>query len=291
MNKPSLQQFEVFLTVAEYNSFTAAAKQLGISKAAVSQQIRQLEQNLKAPLFTRSTRRIALTDEGEQLQQQCLRLQNELDATRDLIGQFEAEPSGSLRISSNPYLVNTQLLPILQQYQQLFPKVKIELRTEERLPDMDKEGIDLIYGINWPPPMDIIARPIGKTRYVLCASPGYLARKGTPKKLSDLQHHDYIAHSGRNKNNIIAQLKSDTIPALNVILRTNNADSLINATKRGMGIAQVHGYMINEELKNGELVEVLSDCLRPSIDLYIYYQKHLFVQPKLRQLINLIMDH
>ncbi|MDF1653799.1 MAG: LysR family transcriptional regulator [Coxiellaceae bacterium] len=289
MKQPSLQQFEVFLSVAEHNGFTAAAKHLGVTKAAVSHQVRLLEQSLKAPLFKRSTRRISLTDEGEQLVTQCRRLQRELDSARHLVSQFEAEPSGVLRISSNPYLANQWLLPILEKYRQQFPKVEIDLRLEERMPDLEKESIDLVYGINWPPPPDIIARPIGKTRYVLCASPAYLQQYGTPKTLKDLEQHQYLAHSGRRADHIIAQLKSPTTLDLNVAMRINNANTLIETALHGLGITQLHDYMVEKQLANGQLVEVLSDYLNPSTDLYIYYNKHRYVQPKVRQLVSLII--
>ncbi|MDF1759654.1 MAG: LysR family transcriptional regulator [Coxiellaceae bacterium] len=289
MKQPSLQQFEVFLSVAEHNGFTAAAKHLGVTKAAVSHQVRLLEQSLKAPLFKRTTRRISLTDEGEQLAQQCRRLQRELDNARHLVSQFEAEPSGTLRISSNPYLANQWLLPILANYRQQFPKVDIDLRLEERMPDMEKESIDLVYAVNWPPPDDIIARPIGKTRYVLCASPAYLQQHGTPNTLKDLEQHQYLAHSGRRANNIIAQLKSPTALHLNIAMRINNANTLIQAAQDGLGITQLHDYMVETQLANGELVEVLSEYLKPSIDLFIYYNKHRYVQPKVRQLVSMII--
>ncbi len=289
MKQPSLQQFEVFLSVAEHNGFTAAAKHLGVTKAAVSHQVRLLEQSLKAPLFKRTTRRISLTDEGEQLAQQCRRLQRELDSARHLVSQFEAEPSGTLRISSNPYLANQWLLPILANYCQQFPKVDIDLRLEERMPDMEKESIDLVYAVNWPPPDDIIARPIGKTRYVLCASPAYLQQHGTPNTLKDLEQHQYLAHSGRRADHTIAQLKSPTVLNLNIAMRVNNANTLKQAALDGLGITQLHDYMIEKQLANGELVEVLNDCLKPSIELFIYYNKHRYVQPKVRQLVSMII--
>ncbi len=287
MKQPSLQQFEVFLAVADQNSFTAAAKQLGVTKAAVSHQVRQLEESLKAPLFKRSTRRITLTDEGEQLAQQCRRLQRELNTARQMISQFETEPSGTLRISCNPYLLNDQLMPLIKQYQQLFPNVEIDLLVEERMPDMDKESIDCVYGVNWPPPLDIIARPIGKTRYILCASAAYLKQHGTPKKLKDLEHHRYIAHSGRDRNNTITQLKSPQQLKLNIPLRMNNASGMKQAALNGLGIVQLHDYVVNDALESGDLVEVLAHELKPAIDLFIYYNKYHYVQPKVRQFVTL----
>src|SRR5579863_8165551 len=109
MNKLALQHFETFLEVANQGSFTTAASILGVSKTAVSQTIRLLEESLKVSLFIRSTRRISLTDEGEMLFRQCQRLKDELDITRSLVGKFNQSPTGTLRISCNAYMAETRL--------------------------------------------------------------------------------------------------------------------------------------------------------------------------------------
>lgn len=289
MDKPALQHFETFLIVAKTGSFTAAAKQLGISKAAVSHTIRLLEESLQVGLFIRTTRRVSLTDEGSLLLSQCERLKCELDTTRDLVAGFIEAPSGKLRISCNPYLVEARFLSVLQDYIEKYPQVEIDVLAEERMPDMQREQIDIVFGINWPAPEDIVARPIGKTRYVLCASPAYLKKNGTPKKLKDLEKHRYIPHLGRTATTKIITLKS-TIP-LNLItpLQSNNAYFMKKSAELGLGIVQLHDYMVEDELRSGKLVEVLQAELQPSILLFIYYQKHRFVQPKIRQFVNLLL--
>lgn len=289
MKQPGLQHFETFLTVARQQSITGAAKELGISKAAVSHAIRSLEQSLKVPLFLRSTRKISLTTEGELLLAQCLRLQTELDTTRNLLSRFQQQPSGTLRISSNPYLAESLLLKPLQTYQQRYPDVTVEVVMEERMPDLAKEQIDLVFGINWPAPDDVVARQIGKTRYVLCASPDYLKQHGTPSNVKDLEKHRYIPHIGRTKANIIADLKKPVTLNLHTPLKAKNADFMRACAKAGMGIIQLHDYMVTEDLNTGSLVEILRDELKDEIPLYIYYQKQRYVQPKVRKLVELLL--
>lgn len=286
----SLQNFETFLAVAEAGSFTVAAKQLKISKAAVSHAIRLLEQSLQVPLFIRSTRRVSLTDEGELLFAQCQRLKNELDIARLLVGNFKSTPSGKLRISCNPYLAESWLLPILQQYLKKYPKVNVDVLIEERMPDMQREQIDLVFGINWPAPEDIVAKVIGKTRYVLCASPKYFKKFSKPKNLKELEAHFYIPHSSRTAANMIVSLKHKTSLHLFSQLQANNAHFMKQCALLGLGIVQLHEYMVIDELKSGELIEILAEYLQPEIPLYVYYQKHRFVQPKIRALINLMMQ-
>jgi DNA-binding transcriptional LysR family regulator len=289
MSSPALQHFETFLMVAKTGSFTAAAKELRVTKAAVSHAVRLLEESLQVPLFIRSTRRVNLTDEGELLLTQCQRLQHELDVARDLVGSFQRKPSGKLRISCNQYLAQSRLLKPLQQYQQLFPQVEIDILVEERMPNMQQEQIDIVFGVNWPAPEDVVARPIGKTRYVLCASPTYLKKYGTPKKINDLSEHHYIAHSGRSPDNMIVNLKHEINLNLNTPLKLNNAMLMKQCALMSMGIIQLHDYMLADELQSGKLIVILSDYLKPDIPLYVYYQKHRFVQPKIRQFIKLIL--
>lgn len=290
MHKPSLQHFETFLTIAETGSFTAAAKQLAMSKAAVSHTIRLLEESLQIPLFIRTTRQVRLTDEGKLLFSQCQRLKNELDIARSLISSFKASPSGTLRISCNPYLAESRLLNVLHQYIKKYPQVNIEILAEERMPDMQREQIDLVFGINWPAPEDIVARPIGKTRYVLCASPKYLKKFDVPKNIKELEQHHYIPHIGRTSENLVADLKQKIHLNMSPTIKSNNAHFMKQCAVSGLGIVQLHDYMVEDELKSGKLIEILNEYLQPEIPLYIYYQKHRFVQPKIKQFVNLIMQ-
>ena len=284
---PSLQHFETFLAVAEEESFTAAANKLGTSKASVSQTIRLLESSLGVTLFIRSTRKITRTDEGNLLLIQCQRLKKELDTARDLVSHFNKSPSGLLRISCNPYFAESHLVKLFKAYMQKCPDVQIEILAEERMPDMLKEQVDIVFGVNWPAPDDVVAKKIGKTRYVLCASPQYLTEYGTPTSIKDLEQHHYIPHSGRQVENKVVNLKQPERLNISPRLISNNAYFMKQCALSSMGIVQLHHYMVEEELSNGTLIEVLSECLNEQVPLYIYYQKHRFVQPKIRQFVNL----
>lgn len=292
MKQANLQHFETFLTVADFESFTLAAKQLHLSKSAVSQAVRQLEESLQMPLFIRSTRKVTLTDEGEMLYSQCQRLQDELDGARELIGNLKGTASGVLRIYCNPHLAGTALASIIRQYRIQFPQVKIIVHSQERMPDMRKEKIDIVFGVNWPAPDDVIARKIGSTRYVLCATPEYFERMGVPKTIKELEQHEFIPHIGRqNFKKQIISLKQDVALNLNPKLKLDSQLFLKKAALFGWGIVQLHEYVIHEELADGSLVEVLREHLKPEVNQYMYYYKHHFVQPKVRQFVNLAMAY
>tara|TARA_Y100000588_G_C14266862_1_gene930328 strand:+ start:3383 stop:4252 length:870 start_codon:yes stop_codon:yes gene_type:complete len=284
---PSLQHFETFLTVAKAGSFTKAAIALHVSKASVSQTIRLLEQSYQVTLFKRSTRHVCLTDEGELLYTQCLRLKHELDTTREVIDGFNTSPTGTLRISCNLDFAESKLLKIIQQYQVRCPQVKIEVIAEERMPDIQQEQIDIVFGINWPAPLDVVAKVIGQTRYVLCAAPSYLEEFGTPQNISDLEQHQYIPHYGRPPNQAVISLKKNIRLNINSKLISNSASFMKQCALQGFGMIQLHDYMVADELQQGALIEILPELFEKSVPVYIYYQKHQFVQPKIRQFVNL----
>jgi DNA-binding transcriptional LysR family regulator len=281
-----LSKFEVFLAVAKQLSITQAAKQLGLAKTAVSRDIRTLEEQFKTPLFIRTTRKIELTDEGRLLAEQCKRLQSELDTTRHLISGMHEEPHGTLRILSSEYFVKNYLLETIEAYLKQFPQVTLELMLEERVPDMEKENIDLVFGMTLAPSLDVVAKKISTTRYVICASPEYLKQYGTPTTIADLKHHQYIPHLARGENNLLMNLKKPTSATPNIRLKTNSAELMRELALRGQAIVQLHEYSIKNELTEGTLIELLPHCLVPKIDVMVYYQKHRYVQPKIRQFLN-----
>lgn len=290
MKKHKLQHFETFIAIVEQGGFTAAARKLDVSKGAVSHSIRLLESELGVPLIIRDTRNMELTEEGERLYAQCLRIQSELQDAENLIANFQGKPSGTLRISVNPHLAEHRLLPLIEQYQFRFPEVNLEIITEERMPDIQAEQIDIVFGVNWPAPDDIVSRTIGETRYVLCASPQYLKKFGTPKSVNELQQYHYIAHSGRSPQNLIADLKKPLPNNFTPYLSMNNASLMRAAALKHWGIVQLHDYVIENELKTGALIELCAEDLKSKIPLYVYYVKHRFVQPKIRQFVQLLFQ-
>lgn len=287
-NKPSLKQFEYFLTVAQCQGFSAAAKQLAVSKTAVSNTIKQLEKELGVDLLIRTTRKVSLTEEGQLLLNQCQKLRQQLDITRNLVGSFHSQPSGLLTLSCNPFFAETHLMPLVFAYQKAFPKVRVEILLDERMPNMAEEMVDIVFGVNWPAPPEVVARPIAKTRYVLCAAPQYLKEYGTPSTINELSSHHFISHLGRQSPCSLVQLKQQLQPKMQCNLALNHIGLIKSCVLQGKGISQFHDYMVQEELADGALIELLAEKFYSEIPLYIYYQKHRFIQPKIRQFVKLV---
>ncbi|WP_150467229.1 LysR family transcriptional regulator [Francisella sp. SYW-9] len=287
--KISISLFEVFYELVLHNSFTNTAKALGVTKAAISHSIKLLEKELKVDLINRTTRTLSLTHEGNILFEYCSKLQQEIVNVRGLAESFHSEPSGTLKITTVSFFAREFLLKIIKEYKKNFPKVQIDINIIEKLPDFKAQETDVALGVNWSPPEDIIARKISKTRYILCSTPGYIRKNGTPQNLVDLSNYDYITHSSRKsqllnvKNNIDANI-------YNPVLSADSAEFIKECVLDGMGIAQFHEYIVKKELENGKLVQILANEFSKEQELFIYYPKNKFVQPKIREFVNLVLS-
>ncbi len=288
--KIPISLFEVFYELILNGSFTNTAKALSVTKAAISHSIKLLEKELKVDLINRTTRTLSLTHEGNILFDYCVNLQQEIIKVRDLAESFHSEPSGILKISTIPFFARKILLKLIKEYSKNFPKVQVEVSVEEKLPNFKTQEADIVLGVNWPPPEDIIARKLAKTRYVLCASPNYINEKGIPKNLEDLSNHRVIPHRSRStslvntKNNIKVNISNPSLSA-------DSIDFIKECTLDGLGVAQFHEYIVKQELEEGKLVEILADEFSSEQSLFIYYPKNKFVQPKIREFVNLVLNN
>lgn len=286
--QPSLDHFEVFLTVIEEGSFTNAAKKLGITTAAVSKNIKLLEQQVKTPLILRSTKKMQLTVEGEKLYAQCKNIKRELDIARNMVSAINANPSGTLNIICNPLLFSSDLLAKLNIYTRKYPDVTINIDLTEKPVDFGQNTIDIAFGFNWPPPQHIISRKYKQTHYITCASPNYISRYGEPKTVKDMQSHKLITHTIRTQSNMpVLPGFENTVEKLQPYLYLNSVEAMKECVLQDMGIGQFHDYAVEKELKEGTLVEILKPSVIETFGLCIYYEKKNIVQPKVRKFIDL----
>jgi DNA-binding transcriptional LysR family regulator len=286
----NLKKFEIFLSVAELGSITATAKYLGMSKAAVSQDIKNMEVSWNIPLFKRTTRKIELTPEGELLFSRCKTLKQELNKTENLILGLHKKPLGKLTVSCNPAFVEPLALNTINTYLTLFPDTEVELITAQKTFDLDNAGIDIAIGMTWQSSLNVVAKSIGKTRYVLCASPGYLSKHGLPTSLHHLiKDHNIILHSGRSQEEGLQSLVQPMKLNVKSRLTVDNIESLYHLALNDYGIVQLHEYVISKALQTGRLIEILPQYFKPEIDLMVYYQKHRYVQPKIKKFIEILL--
>lgn len=282
---PHFSQITAFITVVEQSSFAAAARQLSVSSAAISRQVARLEADLHAQLLYRTTRRVALTDIGVEYYQQCKKALEELAEAERTISASRAVATGTLNITSNRYFALQYLLPRLPKFMAQNPQLEIKIELAERFPDLEKENIDLIFGMSMPESLDLVRKRVATTRYVLCASPQYLKKYSPPKKPEDLRYHRYLAHSMRQPDNVLLFKKNREI-MIQPFLRINDSQALRDCALQGMGVVQLHDYMVSDALKEGRLIELLKDFSQSQQPVYLYYQQSRYLQPKIRHFID-----
>ncbi len=285
---PSIERIQTFVKVIEAGSYVAVAQQMNLSKAAISKQISSLEQELGIKLIERTTRRLKMTEGGAIYYTECKRLLEIMEEMQELVSTMRKEPSGTLQLCCSRYFGEHLVVPHLGEFLEAYPKVRVHLHLEERVPDLIKENIDLLIGVSMPGPVEAVRRMISKTRYIYCASPVYLERFGTPKKLIDLVQHRYITHSMRKPDHILA-FGNEQI-TLDPYLRINDAWAMLTCALNGLGIVKLHDYMVKENLKTGQLVEILQPYSQEEYSIFIYYMQNRYLSPKIRHFIDFLLE-
>jgi len=282
-----LEQLHVFLAVVKYHSFSEAALHLGVSKVAVSKTISKLERELTCALFTRTTRKLSLTDNGRNLMNHADNILSATSDLKDAFSSYQAQPQGMLRVMSTAYFGEKYLIPNIAQFQKLYPDLGIELIFEERFPHLEKEQIDIFIGASMPGYDELVRKQFSTTRYVMCASKKYLKQYGTPQKPEDLLKHRYITHSMRQPDNI---LSFDGAPDLNInpILRLNDANALLQCALNHIGIIKIHDYKVKSEIQNNKLIEILPKYHKKSWPLYLFYTHKKYTPKKIRVMLDFL---
>ena len=271
-----LGSIELFCLAAELGSFTAAAVAAGVTPPAVSRTVFRLEGRLGVRLFVRTTRQIRLTEEGRIYFEQSRRALAQLvEAERQISGQ-RAAPSGLLRISLPTPYAHYRVLPILPAFRAQYPDVEVDVHISNHNVDFADDTYDLSVRGRAPDDSNLIARKLEDAEMVVVAAPGYLRRAGTPRKLEDLQQHECIQFdvpsSGR-KLPWVFQVNGEETDLLTSGTYGTSEDALGGATlaRAGAGLFQTYRFVVEQDLRDGTLVEVLQDyggSTRPFVLLY-----------------------
>lgn len=278
-------QINAFISIVEENSFIKAAQKLGISAAAISRQLARLEASLRIELLYRTTRKVQLTEAGEHYYQQCKMALDVLKDAELAMGQDQKEVTGTLYVTCNRYFAIHYILPHIAEFMAQNPMLKINLELAERFPDLIAEKVDLVFGVSVEGSEDLVRKKFTTTRYIACASPGYLKQYGTPKKPSELAEHRYITHSIRNPENVVI-FKDNQKILVNPILSLNDSVAMRECAIQGLGIVKLHEYMVKEAIQNGTLIEILKTYQKPTTPIYLYYRQSRYLQAKIRKFID-----
>lgn len=284
------QEMRVFTAVVDANSFVAAADGLGMSKAAVSRYVSELEQRLGARLLHRTTRKLSLTQEGEVFLARCREILASIEASEAELSSRTDSATGMLKLSVPVSFGVQHLAPLWSEFLELHPRVSLNVQLADRVIDLVDEGIDLAVRIARLPDSSLVSRKLASTRLVLCASPDYLKRCGVPKHPSELVQHEVLGYSLLSMGD---QWPFDG-PEGPITVRvrpriwTNNGDTCVAAALRGTGIQLQPTFLVERELTSGDLVEVLPQYRSTEFGIYAVYPTRKFLLPKVRALVEFL---
>lgn len=283
-----------FITVVDQGSFTNAAEVLGLTGSAVGKSINKLEKRLGIQLFHRTTRRLALTPEGEIWLQSCRRLVEELEATQSLLSQENNSPKGRIRIDLPTTFGRRYIFPTLLEIIQRYPELDLSVTFQDRAVDLIQEGIDLVIRIGeLKDSTDLIAKSLGHQTLLICASPDYLKQYSTPQSKEDLKHHQCLI-GWRSHTKGYWFLKNAThtmeLHEINYNHEIPDGDAILSACMSGLGLAQLPSWLAFEAIRDGKLIPILPDISGLKIPIHILWQKRWHLQPKIRVVVDEIVS-
>ena len=290
----TLVSMKVFRHVVEAGSFVAAAERMDISAAMASKHVMHLEQQLGARLLNRTTRRVAPTEAGREYYERLSQVLTELDEAGQAVGAVSVVPQGKLRVSSLTAFGLRHVMSALVDYAARFPQVTVDITLSDRVVELIDEGFDV--AIRASPTglksSSLIARQIALAHIVLCASPDYLRRHGTPKTLADLEKHNFIQYTG-----VSAQDLAQGVDAAGARLRlagnmiVNHLDAQRVVVLQCGGIAMLGTEVIGDDLAAGRLVPLLVDELAPrELPIHVVYASRRHLSAKVRSFVDFLAE-
>lgn len=279
-----LRAMAAFVQIVEGGSLTAAADVLGTSPTSVVRTLAALEASLGVRLLNRSTRRIALTDEGREYLERCRRILSEVDEAETALTARQAQPSGRLAITAPVMFGRLHVAPVVTDFLAAHPGVHVELLLLDRVVDLLDEGMDLAVRIGPLPDSSLVARPVGETRRLVCASPDYLAARGEPRHPAQLESHDcvrFTALEGASEWGFEDQGRAVRVPVRGV-LTTNQVEAALDACVKGLGCGRFLGYQAAAALREGRLVRILREFEPVAAPIHIVYPHSRLLSSRLR---------
>ena len=290
---PLPEDLRVFLTVVRKGGFAAAAEELGLSPAYVSKRIQILETTLGSRLLHRTSRRVALTDDGERVQRWAVRILDDVQQLQDELSEAHTEPRGRLHLCSSFGFGRNHVAPAISLLAEQYPELEIRLDVFDRVVDIVHEGFDLEIHVGDDIAGQHIGRRLVTNNRVLCASPDYLKRRGVPESLQDLQQHDCLVLKERDNAFGIWQLQGPEGEAsvrVSGPLSSNSGEIVLQWALDGRGVLLRSMWDVKPLLDQGRLVQVLADY-RQSADVWAVYPTRLANSGKLRVCVEFLQAY
>ncbi len=288
-----LSSMNAFVMAAELGSYARAAERLNMSAQMVAKHVAALEHRLGARLLNRTTRRQSLTELGSAYYERCKHILTEAEAADSLAQIMNDTPRGKLKVTAPVTFGSYSLMPLVTAFLRDNPDVEIDLHLTDRFVDLVEEGYEVAFRIGPLATTSLTARPLAPYRLVVCASPAYLAERGTPRTPADLEHHECLGYAywSRPADREWSFYQGSTLHKVQVVsrLQVNESKALMSAALDGFGIVLGPEDFLRPVLKNGELVQLLPDFEAPSRQMHLLYTANRQRTAKLRRFVEAVI--
>ena len=287
------QEMQTFVRVVEAGSLTAAADRLNIAKSAVSRRLAELESRLGVQLLNRSTRRLNLTESGRHYYERCQRILAELEETEQLVTSEHSGLRGTIRIAAPLSFGLLHLSPALNEFLARHPELSLDLDLDDRTVNMMVEGVDLAIRIGRLNDSTLVARRLAPIRTLVCASPAYLEKHGTPEHPAQLSEHQGLSYSNIPEGQFwqFQQPDGSWLTAHpRIRMRADNGDILLQAAIDGLGIAISPSFIAFKAVAQGLLQPLLQDFPRHEEAAYAIYPAQQHLPRRVRVLIDFLAE-
>ncbi len=283
-----IQALEVFVAVAEARSFAGGARKTRLSAPSVTRGINSLEDRLGARLFTRTTRRVRLTDVGQAYLEDARQILEHLQTADDAAAGAATNPVGQLRLTCSHEFGRIYVMPILTEFLSLYPDVSVDVVMVDRIVNLVEEGFDIAVRIGHLPSSDLSAVKAGRVRRVVCGSPDYFARHGMPRAPEDLAAHKSVAISPVSPSpEWRFGYRMDQVVRVDSRLTVSSVASGIEVARKGWGLTRVLSYQIGPDLENGALQTVLEDFEPEPLPIQLVHVEGRRAAAKVRAFVDL----
>jgi DNA-binding transcriptional LysR family regulator len=287
-------EIELFVQVAETGSLSRAAELLNLSNASASRHLAALEARLGVRLVERNTRRLYLTDTGQEFFQRSRAILADLRDAESTVNAAALNPTGVLRVTASLSFSMHHIAPLLREYTERYPNVTVHVEAANRYLDIIDNNIDVaIRNREVEPDSNITIRRLAGTRRILTASPAYLSRHGVPREIDDLHRHKLLIYTHANNPNELRFTRGDEQHTINVkgLLESNDGQILRAAALDGMGILIQPSYIVYDDIVAGRLVPMLDDWDLPRITVNLAYPSRKHLSAKVRTFIDFMAAH
>ena len=290
-----LRTLAIFVKVAERKSFVGAAAELGITQSGVSNAISRLEDQLGVRLLARTTRRVGLTEDGAAFFERCRQLLADLEEAELVLKETRLKPTGRLRLDMPVGFGRLKVVPLLCRFQAQYPELALAVTSTDRYVDLVEESIDIAVRFGHLQDSSLMARRLTQTQFRVFGAPSYFAKHGRPRTPDDLARHNCLGFTLRDTRlarqwRFVRNGVEATVTPKGNMSFTDGA-ALCDAARDGCGLAQMHGYYVDDPLRAGELEPVLEKFKPPVDPIWLVYPQTRHLSPKVRALIDFMVDN